>query len=135
MGQYTFHDFENIVKREFRKLEDKICQAVEKMLQEAFELEVDEYLGMVKDFVDSEGRRVVVRNGYLPPRDLVTPVGKVRIRQPRVNDTRPGRRLKSHLIAPYQRHPRRLQTAVGMRRVRAFRYEHRTSQVPLADRI
>lgn len=56
-----------------------------------------------KTFVDSEGRRVVVRNGYLPPRDLVTLVGKVRIRQPRVNDTRPGKQFKSHLIAPYQR--------------------------------
>lgn len=103
MSQYTFTDHESTVKREFRKLEDKICRSAERMLQEAFDLEVDEYLGLVKDCLDSEGRRVVVRNGYLPPRELVTPVGKVRIRQPRVHDKRPGKQFRSHLISPYQR--------------------------------
>tara|TARA_B100000315_G_C14508153_1_gene555658 strand:- start:41 stop:1273 length:1233 start_codon:yes stop_codon:yes gene_type:complete len=103
MGQYTLHDLENTVKQEFRKLEDKICRAAEKMLQEAFDLEVEEYLGQSKDHIDSEGRRVVVRNGYLPTRDLVTPVGKVRIQQPRVKDARAGKQFQSQLLSPYQR--------------------------------
>src|SRR5207253_5843602 len=34
------------------------------------------------------GHRLLLRNGHLPPRDLVTPVGPLRVEQPRVDDRR-----------------------------------------------
>src|SRR5215207_3328504 len=38
--------------------------------------------------VDEHGHRLVVRNGYHQPREVVTAAGSVPVRQPRVNDKR-----------------------------------------------
>ncbi len=37
---------------------------------------------------DEHGRRLVVRNGLLPERDIVTGIGLIPIRQPRIDDRR-----------------------------------------------
>lgn len=46
-----------------------------RMLQEALELEVTEYLAMMAHRRAEDGRREVVRNGHLPERDLITGAG------------------------------------------------------------
>ena len=38
------------------------------------------------DKTDENGRRLVVRNGHMPERELTTGIGPVRIKQPRVDD-------------------------------------------------
>jgi transposase-like protein len=58
------------------------------MLQHAIEREVADYLEAHDHARDERGRRLVVRNGHLPPRDLQTPVGPLRVEQPRVDDRR-----------------------------------------------
>jgi len=62
---------------------------------------------------DDEDRRLVVRNGYLPARDIQTGVGRVGVRQPRVNDKRrdeQGQRLRftSQILPPYLRRTKSL---------------------------
>ena len=60
----------------------------QKMLKAAIEREVADYIEERKDLVDESGRRLVVRNGHLPEREIATGVGSVAISQPRVRDKR-----------------------------------------------
>ena len=46
------------------------------------------YVEQYADQVDEHGHRLVVRNGYHDPREVVTAAGAVPVRQPRVNDRR-----------------------------------------------
>jgi transposase-like protein len=56
------------------------------MLQEAIEAEVDDFINFYKDRRDPNGKRLAVRNGFMPERDLLTSMGPVKITQPRVDD-------------------------------------------------
>lgn len=69
-------------------LNEILLQGAQQMLAQAIENEVIEYLERHADQRDENGRRLVVRNGYLPARDLQTGVGLVEVCQPRVNDKR-----------------------------------------------
>lgn len=73
------------------------------MLGAAIENEVEEYIKAHAAVRDESGRRLVVRNGYLPRRKLQSPVGNVSIRQPRVDDRRPDHKFLSRLLPPYLR--------------------------------
>ena len=83
-------------------LNEVLRQGAQQMLAQAIENEVVEYLQGHADQRDEDGRRLVVRNGHLPARDLQTGVGLVVVRQPRVNDKRCdggglGSRLRNRL--------------------------------------
>ena len=69
-------------------LDDILREGARRMLQAAIEREVADYIDAHADQRDGRGRRLVVRNGHLPPRDLQTPVGPIRVEQPRVDDRR-----------------------------------------------
>ena len=76
------------------------------LLAQAVEAEVADWIESHAHITDEAGRRQVVRNGHLPERKLVTPVGKLEIRQPRVHDRRPeGQRetFRSSLLPPWLR--------------------------------
>jgi putative transposase len=67
-------------------LEELAREGARRLLAQALEAEVAEFMEKHQDNTDAEGRRLVVRNGYLPARQLVTGIGPVEIRQPRVDD-------------------------------------------------
>ncbi len=73
------------------------------MLGAAIEQEVGEYIDRYAGEVDGSGKRLVTRNGHLPGRELVTGVGPVPVRQPRVKDQRPGEKFTSKILPPYMR--------------------------------
>ena len=56
------------------------------MLAQAMEAEVALFIENHADKVDENGHRKVVRNGHMPARELVTGIGRVPIKQPRVDD-------------------------------------------------
>ena len=56
-------------------LEQLITEGARKMLQAAIENEVQEYLLTYRGRRTDDGQALVVRNGHLPERDLVTGVG------------------------------------------------------------
>ncbi len=58
-------------------LNELLRQGAQQMLAHAIENEVVEYLERHADQRDENGRRLVVRNGYLPARDLQTGLGLV----------------------------------------------------------
>lgn len=60
------------------------------MLTAAIEREVADYIEDRRDVVDEAGRRLVIRNGHLPEREIVTGASPVAVRQPRVRDKRPS---------------------------------------------
>ncbi len=73
------------------------------MLQAALENEVAERLAEHAHQRDEAGRQAVVRNGCLPERDLVTGVGPVTVKQPRVRDRREGHRFTSKILPAFMR--------------------------------
>ena len=67
-------------------LDELVRQGAQRMLQEALEEEVGEFLKRHQERRSAEGGRLVVRNGYLPARELLTGAGALAVQQPRVRD-------------------------------------------------
>jgi len=79
-------------------------------LAQAIEMEVAMLLAQYADHRDSAGRQAIVRNGYLPERDVQTGVGAVRVQVPRVRDrSGAGIRFHSALLPPYIRRSKSLE--------------------------
>jgi len=89
---------------ESRSFLDEIVRAgAQRMLQVALQAEVTDYVERHADLVDSAGHRLVVRNGHMPERELLSGAGRLGVRQPRVHDSRPGRKFRSRILPPYMR--------------------------------
>jgi putative transposase len=56
------------------------------LIKKAVQSEQAEFLSQYEDMTDSEGRPLVVRNGYLPQRELKTGIGPVDIKVPKTRD-------------------------------------------------
>lgn len=85
------------------------------MLAQAIEAEVAAYLRERDHLTDEAGRRQVVRNGYLPAREVLTGLGPVEVHQPRVRDRRPvGERetFASAILPPYLRKARSVEELI-----------------------
>jgi len=67
-------------------LEEILKRGAQVLLQKAIESEVEEFVGRYKDERASDGLRMVVRNGYMPERRVLTGLGPVAVKQPRVDD-------------------------------------------------
>lgn len=84
-----------------------IRRGARELLQMAVECEVSEFLSQYSTETDEQGRRRVVRNGYLPERSIQTGIGEVPVRVPRVRDREAGAekpvRFHSKLVPPYLR--------------------------------
>jgi len=69
-------------------LDDIVREGARRMLAAALQAEVAVYIAAHADQVDEQGRRLVVRNGYAEPRQVLTSAGAVEVKAPRVNDKR-----------------------------------------------
>jgi len=84
-------------------LDQLVREGARKMLQAALEVEVAEYVERNLKYTDKNGHRLVIRNGYLPEREIGTGAGPVQIKQPRVRDERKGERFTSKILPPFMR--------------------------------
>jgi putative transposase len=78
----------------------------QKMLAEMIQHEVEDWLAEHAHLRDEQGRRQVVRNGYLPQRKITTGIGPLEVQQPRVRDRRRGDEAEpfnSKILPPYLR--------------------------------
>jgi putative transposase len=57
-----------------------------RLLQRALEAEIEEHLSHHADLLTQEQHKAVVRNGYAPERAILTGVGPVAVRRPRVDE-------------------------------------------------
>ena len=77
----------------------------QRMLAQAIEDEAAEWIAMHQQLAAS-GRRQVVRNGFMPERKIVTGLGEIAVKQPRVHDRRPTEEREhftSQILPPYLR--------------------------------
>ena len=89
-------------------LDQLLHEGAREMLMRAVEAEVAAYIEAHQQEVDEQGRRLVVRNGQARQRTLVSGVGPIQIRAPRVDDRRvdeQGRKFRftSEILPPYLR--------------------------------
>lgn len=88
-------------------LDDIVRQGARQMLQAALESEVQTFLDQHAAKVDDQGRRLVVRNGALPARQILTGAGPLEVTQPRVRDNSPEPaervRFSSSILPAYLR--------------------------------
>jgi transposase-like protein len=84
-------------------LEAVLREGAMRMLQATIEQEVAVYIEKHGTLRDEAGKRLVVRNGHLPEREILTGVGPVKVRRPRVNDRRDGEQYTSKILPPYMR--------------------------------
>lgn len=98
-------EFEKEVESSCRSALDEVLrQGAERMLQTAIEAEVADYINGHEHCREvGSGHRLVVRNGWREERAIQTPLGKVAVKQPRVDDRRKGHRFESILLPPYLR--------------------------------
>ena len=83
---------------------DEIARlGAKKLLAEALELEVQEYVQAFSKLRDENGHTVVVRNGKGRERTVITGSGSFPIKAPRVNDKRPEKKFESKILPPYLR--------------------------------
>jgi transposase-like protein len=85
----------------------EICrQGARKMLAEAIEAEVADWIDAHAHLKDQAGRNQVVRNGSHPEREILTGIGPIAVKQPRVLDRRSPEqreRFTPNVLPPYLR--------------------------------
>ncbi len=84
-------------------MEEIIREGARQLLQMAVEQEVSAYIELFKELKDEDGRRLVVRHGFLPERSLLTGIGPVTVKQPRIRDKREGESFTSAILPRYLR--------------------------------
>jgi putative transposase len=89
-------------------LTEVLRRGAKELLQQAVEVEVAEALAQYAALKDERGRQRVVRNGYLPERNIQTGIGAVAVRAPRVRDRAGELKFSSRLLPPYLRRTRSL---------------------------
>lgn len=90
-------------------LTEVLRRGAKELLQQAVEVEVAEAIAQYAELKDEQGRRRVVRNGYLPERRIQTGIGAVAVRAPRVRDRAGELKFSSRLLPPYLRRTRSLE--------------------------
>jgi len=88
-------------------LDELIRHGAQQMLQTAIETEVDEFLVQHADRRDARGKRLVIRNGYQRPREILTGAGRLAVEQPRARDNSSKKenrvQFSSKILPPYLR--------------------------------
>lgn len=75
----------------------KIARAgARRMLQKALEAEIEAHVNTHAGLVDGEGHQAVVRNGHAPERTILTGVGPIEVRRPRVDERKAVKTERSH---------------------------------------
>ena len=94
-------------------LDDLIRQGAQQVIQQAIEAELAELLERFTNVKTLQGQRAVVRNGYLPEREVLTAAGPVPVRVPKVRDrSGSGVKFKSSIVPPYVRKSPRVSAAL-----------------------
>ena len=87
-------------------LTELIRSGARKILQEALESEINQFIDGFKREKTAEGKQRIVRNSYLPERDVTTGIGSVSVKAPRLRDLEKGKdriHFSSSILPPYLR--------------------------------
>ena len=84
-------------------LTEVLRQGSRLLLREAIEAEVESFLAEYRGETTEDGRRRLVRNGYLRQREIQTGIGGVPVQVPRVRDRSGELQFRSQVVPPYLR--------------------------------
>ena len=88
-------------------------EGARKLLAQAVEAELETFLADYQELKDGHGRRAVVRNGYLPARQVMTGIGEVSVRVPKTRDrSSSGLHFRSSLLPPYIKRTKSVETVL-----------------------
>ena len=91
-------------RKDFELSLDEIArEGARRLLVQALNQEVEEYVQQFSTEVDENGKRLVVRNGTGQSRSITMGSGAVEVKCPRVNDKRDGEKFFSSILPPYLR--------------------------------
>jgi transposase-like protein len=94
-------------------LDDLVRRGARQVIQQAIEAELAELLAQYSNVTTLVGKRAVVRNGYLPERDVLTAAGPVPVKVPKVRDrSGAGVKFNSAIVPPYVRKSPRVSAAL-----------------------
>ena len=109
-------------------LTEILRDGAQRLLGQAIDAEVADWIDRHAYVVDPAGHRQVVRNGHHPTRTILTGVGPVAVTQPRVHDrriagldresqaidsaARPVERFRSSILPPYLRKTRAIEEMI-----------------------
>ena len=98
------------------QLTEILRQGARTLLAQAVEAELADFLAQDAGLKTEDGRQRIVRHGHLPEREVMTGIGPVAVRQPRVRDCEaaagdPGRiRFTPAILPPYLRRSKSIET-------------------------
>jgi len=116
--EYTTMKNDNVIALETPAENEDILttivrQGARALITKAVQAELSEFLAQYTDVVDDQGRLSVVRNGYLPEREIMTGIGPVKIKVPKTRDrTGQGIHFRSALLPPYIKRTQSLETVL-----------------------
>ena len=97
-------------------LTDVLREGARALLARAVEAEVADFLARHADRMTADGRRRIVRHGHLPERSIMTGIGPVTVRQPRVRDRAgdAGERIRfsANILPRYARRTKSLEALI-----------------------
>lgn len=94
-------------------LTEMLREGAQRLIQQAVEAELTEMLAQFAGQKDEQGRAAVVRNGYLPEREVLTGIGPVKVKVPKVRSrTEESAVFRSSLVPPYVRRARSVDAAL-----------------------
>jgi transposase-like protein len=94
-------------------LEGLIQRGARDLIQRAVEGELAQMLAEYENVRTISGKQAVVRNGYLPEREILTSVGAVNVQVPKVRDrSGTGVKFNSALVPPYVRRSQQISAAL-----------------------
>ena len=80
-------------------LEEIVREGARKMLHQAIENEVEDFIKQCSNSKDENGHMIVKRNGYLPEREIQTGIGPIKVKKPRIK----GEEFTSAILPKYMR--------------------------------
>jgi transposase-like protein len=97
-------------------LTEVLRNGAQALLAQAVEAEIAAFLSMYAENMTQDGRQRLVRHGHLPEREIITGIGPVAVRCPRVRD-RVGEgseriRFSSAILPPYARRSKSLEVLI-----------------------
>jgi putative transposase len=97
-------------------LTEILRQGARSLLAQALEVEIETVLNQHKELKDQRGHQRVVRNGYMPERQIQTGIGPVSVEAPRIRDRSPHLldriSFSSAILPPYLRKTRSMEQLI-----------------------
>ncbi len=94
-------------------LDELVRRGARQVIQQAIEAELAELLSSCANVTTLQGKQAVVRNGYLPEREVLTAAGAITVKVPKVRDRAgSGIKFNSNIVPPYVRKSPRVSAAL-----------------------